>query len=40
MTARFRPGGLVLVRSTTDPGDLDVPRDLDFSEPEAVLGHA
>jgi lantibiotic biosynthesis protein len=38
MTARFRPCGLVLVRSTTDPGDLDVPRDLDFSDPEALQG--
>jgi thiopeptide-type bacteriocin biosynthesis protein len=34
---RFRYGGIVLVRATTDPGDLEVPHDLDLSDEAAVL---
>ena len=36
MAVRYRHHGVCLVRSTTDPGDLDLPRDLDLSDPEAV----
>ncbi|WP_322769620.1 lantibiotic dehydratase [Frankia sp. Cr1] len=36
MAARYRHRGVVLLRSTTDPGDLDVPRDLDVTDPAAV----
>jgi thiopeptide-type bacteriocin biosynthesis protein len=38
MAARYRHHGLVLVRSTTDPGDLRVPRDLDLADPHGVGG--
>lgn len=34
---RFRHAGVVLVRATTDPGDLEVPSDLDLSDEAAVL---
>jgi thiopeptide-type bacteriocin biosynthesis protein len=33
----FQPAGSVIVRATTDPGDLDVPCGLDLSDPAAVL---
>ena len=36
MAVRFRHHGVCLVRSTTDPGDLDLPHDLDLSDLEAV----
>jgi len=36
MAARYRHHGVCLVRSTTDPGDLDLPHDLDLSDLEAV----
>lgn len=36
MTARYLHCGIVLVRSTTDPGDLDLPPDLDFTDPDTV----
>jgi hypothetical protein len=36
MAARYRHHGVVLLRSTTDPGDLDLPRDLDLADPGAV----
>jgi thiopeptide-type bacteriocin biosynthesis protein len=36
MAVRYRHHGVCLVRSTTDPGDLDLPCDLDLSDPEAV----
>src|SRR5262245_27362768 len=36
MTTRYQCGGLILLRATTDPGDLDVPADLDLSDPGAV----
>ncbi|MGR6913617.1 lantibiotic dehydratase [[Actinomadura] parvosata] len=32
----YRHTGLVLVRATTDPGDLDVPAHLDVSDPAAI----
>lgn len=32
----FRPAGPLLVRATTDPGDLDVPSQLDLTDPAAV----
>jgi len=38
MTARYRPCGPVLLRSTTDPGGLDVPHDLDLHDPDAIQG--
>ncbi len=36
MTVRYRHHGVCLVRSTTDPGDLDLPHDLDLSDLEAA----
>jgi lantibiotic biosynthesis protein len=36
MAARYRHHGVALVRSTTDPGDLDLPHGLDLSDPEAA----
>ncbi|WP_239341223.1 lantibiotic dehydratase [Frankia sp. CiP3] len=36
MAARYRHHGVVLLRSTTDPGDLDLPRDLDLADLGAV----
>lgn len=33
---RFRPTGPVLVRATTDPGDLDLPSQLNLTDPAAV----
>ncbi|MEU8039371.1 lantibiotic dehydratase [Streptosporangium sp. NPDC049078] len=33
---RYRHTGLVLVRATTDPGDLDPPTHLDVSDPAAI----
>jgi len=36
MAARYRHHCVVLLRSTTDPGDLDLPRDLDLADPVAV----
>ena len=36
MAARYRPCGIVLLRSNTDPGDLDIPRHLDLSDDDAV----
>ena len=36
MAVRYRHHRVCLVRSTTDPGDLDLPDDLDLSDPEAV----
>jgi thiopeptide-type bacteriocin biosynthesis protein len=33
---RYRHTGLVMVRATTDPGDLDVPTRLDVSDPAAI----
>jgi thiopeptide-type bacteriocin biosynthesis protein len=36
MADRYRHHGIALVRSTTDPGDLDVPADLNLDVPEAV----
>lgn len=36
MAARYRHHGVVLLRSTTDPGDLDLPRDLDLANLGAV----
>ena len=36
MTARYRHHGVCLVRSTTDPGDLDLPHGLDLSDLEAA----
>jgi Lantibiotic biosynthesis dehydratase C-term/Lantibiotic dehydratase, N terminus len=36
MAVRYRHHGIALVRSTTDPGDLDVPQDLSLNDPEAV----
>lgn len=36
MSPRYRHTGLVLVRATTDPGDLDPPVHLDLSNPTAV----
>ena len=37
MTARYRSCGVVLLRSTTDPGDIDIVPDLDLDDPNAVL---
>ena len=37
MTARYRSCGVILLRSTTDPGDIGIPPNLDFSDPSAVL---
>ena len=36
MAVRYRHHRVCLVRSTTDPGDLDLPDDIDLSDPEAV----
>ncbi|OHV64179.1 lantibiotic dehydratase [Pseudofrankia sp. BMG5.36] len=36
MAARYQHHGVVLLRSTTDPGDLDLPSDLDLADPGAV----
>lgn len=36
MTARYRPCGTVLLRSTTDPGGLGIPHDLDLHDPDAI----
>ncbi|HEX6356058.1 lantibiotic dehydratase [Actinophytocola sp.] len=36
VSTRYRHTGLVLVRVTTDPGDLDPPAQLDLSDPAAV----
>lgn len=36
MAARYRHHSVVLLRSTTDPGDLDLPRDLDLADLGAV----
>src|ERR1700683_2876979 len=36
MAARYRHCGIVLLRSNTDPGDLDIPRHLDLSDDSAV----
>jgi hypothetical protein len=36
MAVRYRHHGICLVRSTTDPGDLDIPHDLDLSDSGAV----
>ncbi|WP_158854376.1 lantibiotic dehydratase [Saccharothrix deserti] len=36
VSTRYRHTGLVLVRATTDPGDLDPPTHLDLSDPAAV----
>src|SRR5262245_31881794 len=36
MTARYQCAGLMLLRATTDPGDLDVPANLDLSDADAV----
>ncbi|WP_405087566.1 lantibiotic dehydratase [Microbispora sp. NBC_01389] len=33
---RYRHHGLVMIRATTDPGDLDVPAHLDASDPAAT----
>jgi thiopeptide-type bacteriocin biosynthesis protein len=33
MSNRYRQAGTVLVRSTTDPGDLELPRHLDLANP-------
>ena len=38
MLARYRHDGLVLVRSTTDPGDLDIPWHHDLASDSAVAG--
>jgi thiopeptide-type bacteriocin biosynthesis protein len=38
MTARYQHHGLALARSTTDPGDLDIPLDLDPADDAAVRG--
>jgi lantibiotic biosynthesis protein len=38
MTALYQHHGVVLARSTTDPGDLGIPRGLDLADPGAVLG--
>lgn len=37
MTARYRSCGVVLLRSTTDPGDIDIAPDLDLNDPNVVL---
>src|SRR5438874_7884732 len=36
VSTRYQHTGLVLVRATTDPGDLDPPTQLDLSDPAAV----
>jgi lantibiotic biosynthesis protein len=36
MAVHYRHHGVCLVRSTTDPGDLALPDDLDLGDPEAV----
>jgi thiopeptide-type bacteriocin biosynthesis protein len=36
MADRYRHHGVALVRSTTDPGNLDVPSDLNLDDPDAV----
>lgn len=36
MAVQYRHHGICLVRSTTDPGDLDIPHDLDLSDQEAA----
>ncbi|WP_018789021.1 lantibiotic dehydratase [Micromonospora sp. CNB394] len=33
----FRSAGVIMVRATTDPGDLDVPSQLDLASDDAVL---
>ncbi|WP_433496824.1 hypothetical protein ACQP1K_17725 [Sphaerimonospora sp. CA-214678] len=33
---RYRHNGLVMVRATTDPGDLDMPAHLDVSDPATI----
>jgi lantibiotic biosynthesis protein len=38
MTVRYQHHGVALARSTTDPGDLGIPRDLDPADDAAVLG--
>jgi thiopeptide-type bacteriocin biosynthesis protein len=38
MAARYRHCGIVLARSTTDPGDLDIPRYLDPADDDGILG--
>lgn len=38
VSTRYQHAGLVLVRATTDPGDLDPPTWLDLSDPAAVEG--
>jgi thiopeptide-type bacteriocin biosynthesis protein len=38
VTSRYSHHDLVLLRTTTDPGDLDILPDLDLSEPGAVHG--
>lgn len=36
MTVRYRHHGFALVRSTTEPGDLALPHDLNLDDPEAI----
>jgi len=38
VSTRYRHHGFVLVRATTAPADLDVPSELDLSDPGAVSG--
>ena len=38
MAARYHHNGLVLVRSTTDPGDLDIPWHCDLANDDAAAG--
>ena len=38
MAALYRHHGMALVRTTTDPGELALPTDLDLSDPAAVGG--
>lgn len=38
MSTRYRHAGFVLMRATTDPGDLDPPTNLDLSDPASVEG--
>lgn len=36
MKARYQHAGVILLRATTSPGDLDVPADLDVDSPGAI----